>query len=262
MRKRTDSDKRTRRDDRATNNGDMASTGFTQSSGPARPFPIWVVFFLDKYAERPGRQVAGAFTSEVEATKLLRELRQLEGSRYFEYSVEPARLYKRNEDWRPDMANPPYETVPGLFQAKAILPEFKGHRCQTVSRILQQRPGQDPETRGLQIGWRTGAQVQLGVERPGTMLITQKSWSPPSGSPVDSNSADLPPGAAGWSSEPVSADDPLASLLGNTVHGFSVTENEDGSIGAIRLRFKTAALVVSAQGDRFHVEVVRRARGT
>jgi len=144
-----------------------------------------------------------------------------------------------------------------LKQAKAILPDFKGHRCETVNRVLQQRPGQAAETRGLEIGWSTGARVQLGVERTGTMLITQEPWSPPSESLVDVSSADRPRVAGQWSSDPVNADDPLSVLPGSTVHGFSVTENEDGSIAAIQVRFKVGTLVVSAEGDQFFVEVVK-----
>lgn len=237
----------------------MGSIGFTQSSSPPRPrsFPIWVVLFVDTYAEKPERRVAGAFTSEVEARKLIRELQELHGSRFFEYLLEPALLYKTNEDWRPHPTNPlPYETVPGLNQAKALIPEFRGYRCQTVNRIVLEEAGRARKTRGLEIGWTTGAYVRFGIESPGALLITQRAWNPPSQTQADSAS-DLSRDASRWRSEAVKADDPLTVLSGNEARGVEVTENEDGSISAIRVRFKVGTLVVTAQRDEFLVELVK-----
>jgi len=87
----------------------MVPTGFTQPAGAGYPFPIWVVLFLDKRSQMPERRIAGAFTSEDEAKKLRWDLLRLEGSGSYEYWVEPANLYKRNEDWTGDRNNMPYD---------------------------------------------------------------------------------------------------------------------------------------------------------
>jgi hypothetical protein len=218
------------------------------------------VFYEDRHAEESARRVAGAFTTEAEARKLARELRQLADSHSFRYEVEPSELYKRSEDWRADPDDPPYGTVPGLNVATATLPELKGHRCRAISRISSVPAGGQPTTHGLEIGWMTGAHVQLGVARPGALLITTEPWASPGRSPLRLvDPAENPAGEREErNSQPVDDEDPLLPLIGERVHRFSVRENPDGSISAVELTFKSATLLIGVEGDEFLLDVAQR----
>ncbi|GAA1478816.1 hypothetical protein GCM10009623_32620 [Nocardioides aestuarii] len=238
----------------------MPTEDSTRASDSRYPFTIWLVLYVDRHALKSSRRVAGAFTTEVEARKLERELHQLEDSGSFRYEVESTHLWKRSDDWRPDPENLPYGSVPGLHKATAILPEFKGHQCLTMSRITSMHGDGTTVTEGLEIGWKTGAHVQLGVARPGTLLITPEPWSPPVTRLFSVvRNADEPARASGQrSSHAIAREDPLTVLLGEKVHGFSVTENRDGSINAIKLTFKPATLDVRVENDQFLVQLTER----
>ena len=55
----------------------MTPTGFSRPTGPARPFSIFLVTFLDIQNEPRLRRTMAAFTTEEEADRLLQHLKRV-----------------------------------------------------------------------------------------------------------------------------------------------------------------------------------------
>jgi hypothetical protein len=236
----------------------MTPAGFTRPVGRSKTLKIWVVTFLDIQNEPQVRRTAGAFPNRNEAERVVRALEKVRGS--VDHVIEPAEVFRTFEDW--EMLDPELESadggVPGLHQAKSILPEFTGHRCIGVNRITRQLADEAPTTEAIELLWATGATVVLGVERESTMLVSNRAWVSPTEGQDPAQSTDGDDQVAVWRSRPTDAPDPLARLVGEKVRTFSVAENGDGFVMSMQIGFQTLVLSVAVVGKEFRFTVAEK----